>query len=172
MQALLLENLQIAPAFAVLHLLEPLNSDDLCVAAYYRGLELVTSKKEIGKRYLSGWFWLDFVATVPWGAISDMIATPSAFAAQLISLLRLLKLFRLARITPLVTRLTATSTINTGFVNAAKFLFYVLIMAHLLGCMFLVVPLVFPSDSEPWTSVYKIDNMTKDEQCATTVLLF
>eukprot|EP01051_Picozoa_sp_SAG22_P002136 SAG22_NODE_93_length_20834_cov_27.179503_14_plen_592_part_00 len=57
-----------------------------------------------------------------------------------IGLVRLIKVARLARASRLINRLTASWTINTGFVTATKFLVYVLICAHWLACFFFFIP--------------------------------
>eukprot|EP01043_Picozoa_sp_COSAG02_P004426 COSAG02_NODE_115_length_35467_cov_292.837056_7_plen_943_part_00 len=103
-----------------------------------RGYEIVYEKKVIAKNYLALWFWVDILATVQWDLIVGALFED--VDGGVVRLVRLIKVARLARASRLVHRLTASWTINTGFVEAAKFIIYVLICAHILGCFFFMVP--------------------------------
>ena len=105
---------------------------------YDRGYEIVYEKKVIAKNYLALWFWVDILATVEWDLIVGALFKDVDQGT--VRLVRLIKVARLARASRLVHRLTAAWTINTGFVEAAKFIIYVLICAHILGCFFFMVP--------------------------------
>eukprot|EP01052_Picozoa_sp_SAG31_P023972 SAG31_NODE_2011_length_6669_cov_2.063927_4_plen_222_part_00 len=71
-----------------------------------------------------------------------------------ISLVRLIKVARLARASRLINRLTGSWTINTGFVEATKFLVYVLICAHWLACFFFFWPSITDSFEGTWLTGY------------------
>ena len=105
---------------------------------YDIGFEIVTDKKAIAKNYLAGWFWIDFFATVEWdlivGAINEDVD------ASTIRLCKLIKIARLARASRLINRLTATWTTDTAYIEAIKFFIYVLIVAHVLACIFFLFP--------------------------------
>ena len=103
-----------------------------------RGYEIVYEKKVIAKNYLALWFWVDILATVQWDLIVGALFED--VDGGVVRLVRLIKVARLARASRLVHRLTASWTINTGFVEATKFIVYVLICAHILGCFFFMVP--------------------------------
>lgn len=103
-----------------------------------RGYEIVYEKKVIAKNYLALWFWVDILATVQWDLIVGALFAD--VDGGVVRLVRLIKVARLARASRLVHRLTASWTINTGFVEATKFIVYVLICAHILGCFFFMVP--------------------------------
>ena len=103
-----------------------------------RGYEIVYEKKVIAKNYLAMWFWIDMLATVEWDLIVGALF-PEVDQGT-VRLVRLIKVARLARASRLVHRLTSSWTMNTGFVEATKFIVYVLICAHILGCFFFMVP--------------------------------
>ena len=109
-----------------------------------RGYEIVYEKKVIAKNYLALWFWVDILATVEWDLIVGYLF--KGVDGGTVRLVRLIKVARLARASRLVHRLTASWTINTGFVEAAKFIIYVLICAHILGCFFFMVPTLITCD--------------------------
>ena len=70
--------------------------------------------------------------------------------AGTVSLVRLIKVARLARASRLINRLTASWTINTGFIDATKFLVYVLICAHWLACFFFFIPNLLDAFDGSW----------------------
>ena len=70
--------------------------------------------------------------------------------AGTVSLVRLIKVARLARASRLINRLTASWTMNTGFIDATKFLVYVLICAHWLACFFFFIPNLLDAFDGSW----------------------
>lgn len=113
-----------------------------------KGFEVVMEKKKIVKNYLGGWFFIDFIATVNWDIIIAAIGQSDA-DSPLIRLMRLLKVLRLARASRLINRLTASWTLHTAFIEAAKFFFYVFMVAHLLACFFFMWPTLMTCDRTP-----------------------
>ena len=116
---------------------------DIVVAfwtGYDIGFEIVTDKKLIAKNYLSGWFWIDFFATVEWDLIVGAIDVNGAIDTATIRLCKLIKIARLARASRLINRLTASWTTDTAYIEAVKFFVYVLICAHVLACIFFMFP--------------------------------
>ncbi|CAK0798611.1 unnamed protein product, partial [Prorocentrum cordatum] len=63
---------------------------------------LVTNRSSIATNYLRGWFWVDFMSTVPWHVIADAFssdtAADSTSADQLTKLAKVIKLTRLLRL--------------------------------------------------------------------------
>ena len=111
-----------------------------------KGFEVVMEKGAIVKNYLSGWFFIDLIATVDWGL---MIAA-SGFESDspLVRLMRLLKVLRLARASRLINRLTATWTLHTAYIEALKFFFYVFMVGHLLASFFYMWPTLMTCDRD------------------------
>ena len=110
-----------------------------------KGYELVMDKKEVVKTYLSGWFVVDLVATVQWALLWDLAFPGDRSPA--IRLIRIAKVLRLARMGRLITRLTASWTMHTGFIEAAKFFVYVIIVAHLQACFFYLWPILMDCEA-------------------------
>ena len=108
-----------------------------------KGFEIIMEKKAIIKNYVEGWFLLDLIATVQWDLVIQATGTGIPADSPMIRLSRLLKVFRLARASRLISRITATWTIHTAFIEAAKFFFYVGMVAHLLACFFFMWPTLF-----------------------------
>jgi len=80
--------------------------------------QLVTSKAMIAIHYLRGWFWIDFLSTVPWNVIAGALKPKSeknttsdglklAKVVKLMRLLRLMRMLRLCKIGVIWERLEA-----------------------------------------------------------------
>ena len=63
--------------------------------------KLITDNKAIAKNYITGWFWLDLVACIPFDLLQED-ESPSSGNNELIRLLRLPRLYRLVRLMRLV----------------------------------------------------------------------
>ena len=133
---------------------------------YEEGCEVVLDKRTVVKHYLKTWFTIDLIATMPW----DSMLSSTNVNTDDLSMLRLLKIFRLLRVGRLISKcvflrstfkfgfrnmqcvmyenaffqnsLTSSWTIHTGYIEAAKFFFYVLVVAHLLAVGFCCLLLI------------------------------
>lgn len=56
---------------------------------------------EIFKRYISGWFWLDFLSTFPVGMIFDKVNDDILRGSKAIRLIRFIKLLRVVKLSKL-----------------------------------------------------------------------
>ena len=92
---------------------------------YDKGYEVILEKRLIVKNYLAGWFFIDLLATIEWDLVIRALRKDADETSTFISMTRLLKVLRLARMGRLINRLTASWTVNTAFIEAAKFFFYV-----------------------------------------------
>lgn len=99
--------------------------------------------------YITGWFWIDFMAIVP---IQHILEVESGEDKQntaynkLLRLLRLPRLYRLLRLLKLgksgsdvkkklfVARLLSTLHINEGFIKVLVLLINILFLNHLVAC--------------------------------------
>jgi hypothetical protein len=113
-----------------------------------KGYEVIMDKRRIVKNYLEGWFLLDLIATVQWDLLIQLLGTGISADSPIVRLSRLVKVFRLARASRLIGRITATWTLHTAFIEAAKFFFYVGIVCHLLACFFYMWPTLFVCDRD------------------------
>ena len=99
------------------------------------GYDLVVDKSLIARRYLRFWFWADILATFPWD-VAILAVWPSLQEAQwTIRMIRMLRVLRLLRASRIIQRMTASWTVHTTYIEAAKFFIYATVVAHLLGCM-------------------------------------
>ena len=107
-----------------------------------KGYEIVMEKPEIVRNYLSGWFLIDFIATVDWNGFGEMLASDPATNPSWVKKLAMLKIFRLLRMGRLIDNLTKTFTVHSGFIEAGKFFVYTFVVGNLLACFFFLTPML------------------------------
>jgi len=146
------------------------------VLNFLTGLEnddgaLLYDLKVIGKRYLRGWFWVDFLACVPIDLILRGVngqiecsftdtcdgedSSAGAGAIKLLKLLRLarlMKLLRLMRISRILNRYENQLFYIMPLINIFKLVFVLLFMGHVTGCFF------YYFSTQDWRSKYEINH--------------
>ena len=115
-----------------------------------KGGKLIQDLKTIAKMYLTGWFWLDLIACIPFDMIgdgTDEYMTDASDNNELFRLLRLPRLYRLVRLLRLVKmlRVFKNSNLIMGLIDAVhvtpavtrlmKTLFGVVYLVHLFACI-------------------------------------
>jgi len=114
----------------------------------YQGVD-VTDPAKIARHYRRGRFPIDLLANLPF----DLLLLPwSGFTIEGISVVLYIRLFRLLRVVRLVAivrtwgRLTS---INTGYLRIGNLLLAVVVVLHLVACVWFLVPFIgdFPPDS-------------------------
>lgn len=125
---------------------------DLClnfVTAYYDSNGVREGRVEfITKRYLRGWFCIDFVSCIPVNYIAmamestgDSNDGDSNFRAfKVLRLFRLSKMLRLARIQRIIQRYEELEFVQ-NYAGMGGLLFAVIIMAHILACIWYTIGL-------------------------------
>ena len=111
-------------------------------SGYDKGFDVIMDKKKIAAHYLKTWFLVDFIATVNWSTVIGILFADKSGESVFVSMLRLVKVFRLARAGRIIKRITQSSTIHTKFIDAINFFLYVVIVCHLLACLFYLLPKV------------------------------
>eukprot|EP01048_Picozoa_sp_COSAG05_P015153 COSAG05_NODE_1794_length_4078_cov_2.720784_2_plen_641_part_00 len=117
---------------------------------YSTGYATITDKWLIAKNYLSTRFTIDLLSTVEWDIlIRLLICGADGCTGDLrevndySALTRMLKVLRLARAGPLLSRLSGNLTVHSAYLSAAIFFLYVLVVAHVLACLFYMIPILF-----------------------------
>lgn len=120
-----------------------------------RNKQTVTDLKTIAKEYLTGWFIVDFVSSLPvqWLGLEIYVPTQALRAVKMLKLLKLLRIFRLGR---MIGKIQERFQIKHATVMIVQFMFIILFAAHWLGCFYFYV-----SDSLDeeftWLTQYLID---------------
>jgi voltage-gated potassium channel len=109
----------------------------------------VTDPAKIARHYRWGRFPIDLLANLPF----DMLLLPlSGFTIEGISLVlyvRLLRLLRVVRLVAIVRIWGRQTSINAGYLRIGKLLLAVVVVLHMVACVWFLVPFVgdFPPDS-------------------------
>ena len=109
----------------------------------------VTDPERIGRQYRRGRFPVDLLAALP----LDLLILPwSGFTIEGISIVlyvRLLRLLRIWRLVAIVRTWERQISINAGYLRIGKLLLAVVLVLHLVACVWFLVPFVggFPPDS-------------------------
>ena len=109
---------------------------------YDKGFEVVMQKSRILRNYLAGWLWVDFMATMDWSWFLQFVRGEEGKPSIGVRMLRLIKVLRLMRAGRIIKRITTTWTVHTRYIDAVNFFMYVVVVCHLLACLFFLWPLL------------------------------
>ena len=119
----------------------------------------VTSRAMIAGRYLQGWFWIDFPASVPIELLDYFAGAQSEQWGMLrfLRLFRLLRLLRLLKMGEYVADLEDKFEVNLASLRIAQMLLKLIFLAHILACFwFYSAALVgFDEGLTTWVSEYE-----------------
>eukprot|EP00656_Telonema_subtile_P056479 TRINITY_DN902_c0_g2_i4.p1 TRINITY_DN902_c0_g2~~TRINITY_DN902_c0_g2_i4.p1 ORF type:complete len:728 (-),score=114.21 TRINITY_DN902_c0_g2_i4:164-2347(-) len=113
--------------------------------------EVVTDLRQIAHHYLRTWFLVDFLSSIPLRWLPGMNTTSDAVRA--LKLLKLVKLMRIFRLGRMVSRLQERFQIKHATVMIVKFIVYIFVVAHWLGCIFIFAT-DLQDDPDAWTTTY------------------
>lgn len=106
---------------------------------------LITEKGEIAKRYLTGWFVPDFMASMPFDLFAlhlmndeTEIQADQLRVLKMIRLLRLLKIMRMVKMSRLLTKFQESYQVKSGIMISVKFALITGVTAHYLACAWYV----------------------------------
>ncbi|KAL9246243.1 hypothetical protein vseg_019805 [Gypsophila vaccaria] len=110
---------------------------------------LVYDSKKIAKRYLSTWFIMDVVSTIPYEALAFWFI--GKYEVNLsYSSLGLFRFFRLRRVKQFFTRLEKDIRFNYFWVRCSRLLFVTLFFVHCGGCLYYLLAEVYPHKGKTW----------------------
>lgn len=127
--------------------------------AYYSPyLELITSRKQIAKKYVTGWFLIDVMSILPIELLADSINTNFnsiirfARMGKLARLIRLTKLLRLLKIfrdkAKIIKMLSDFLKLRMGMERLLFFSFLTIIMAHIVSCLWVLIPQIDSTNTD------------------------
>lgn len=97
----------------------------------YIGGQLVSNRRRIARRYLRGWFTIDFLAAFPFDLL---LAGPLGTLTGGARIFRLFRLFRLTRLAQFMQRMARSDLISLPFLRMMFLTFWVLLIAHWTAC--------------------------------------
>lgn len=135
---------------------------------YEKGVELVRDRRKTALRYvnpLKGWFLWDIAASIPLNWLS--IIWP-----QYQPIFRINRLFRLRRsmwyFARIEENLTGFKNFNPSLIRLAKFLFLILVIAHIFSCIFYLIVILEGEKSSRWT----LNNSLLDDEASVLLKYF
>ena len=117
-------------------------------------LKMISDRKLIAKRYLRGFFIIDFISILPYDDIT--LATGSKAnlkILRIVRIVRLAKLLRILRSSRIFARFENSMTINYGALKLVKFVVGTLFIAHWMACLWHLVKVVEQSRCN-WVTDY------------------
>jgi CRP-like cAMP-binding protein len=97
---------------------------------------IISDRKKIAKKYISGWFIIDLLAALPVFAVSNFFTVGKL--GEIIGILRLNRLLKLLRINRSLKRLGGTK-INPSIFRLILLVFWVFMAAHTIACGWIIM---------------------------------
>ncbi|KAH8092000.1 voltage-gated potassium channel [Aureococcus anophagefferens] len=114
-----------------------------------RGGMVIRSRILIAKRYLKGWFWIDFVSVIPFDLI-PVDALNKLKAVRLVKLLKLLKLGRVLRANRTLARWESSIAISYAKISMYTFALGIVFVSHWMACLWGLVDVMAEKDAWTW----------------------
>lgn len=117
------------------------------------GRTLVTDLKKIAHRYLKGWFWVDLVSIIPFEVIGLVVGSDVVSRLKILRILRLLRLFKLIKIlrsAAILRRWQSRVGIKYSIMSLAKYMTFIVFVAHWMGCFWHVVTRLEDESAHTW----------------------
>lgn len=119
---------------------------------YYSKGVLILKRKDIIKKYLSRWFWVDLPASLPYTWIlpdSDQVFTPTRFI-RMFKLLRLLRVLKLSRIFGKIEGYLDLSLVLNSILSLLKLSGMILVIAHWVACIWRLLGIIETEYPDTW----------------------
>lgn len=112
----------------------------------------------IGVNYLTGWFGIDLLSSVPLQWIPGLEDDSGSFEAfRGLKIIKLVKLLRVLRLTRLIALLQERFQIKHATVMIVEFMGIIFMVAHWLGCVFYFVTKLQWDNDQVWSMSYLAD---------------
>ncbi len=96
--------------------------------------KLITDHGTIARKYLKGWFWIDFFATIPFDLLlSEISVLALGRLGRMLRLFRLARLFRLIRIVQTMQRVNKSNIFNPSILRMVFLIFWIAFAAHFIS---------------------------------------
>ena len=141
---------------------------------------LVTSNRKIAIHYIKTFFFMDLMASFPFGLVLDGSAKTLNKGGKVmrlprlikfLRLIRLLKLLRVVRLRQFVSRVEHDFSIHHGVSRMLKIIFTVLLVTHLVGCLWYMIGRTGGEGDIDggWQWRYQMTNHTLEQQYVTSL---
>jgi len=125
---------------------------------YIQEEKLVSSRREILKRYLKGWFWMDLTTSIPFDRV-----LPSANSTKFAKLSKVLKIFRVVRLMKLIrmqrlmntmSKWEANSDTSTSQLRLLRFSMTIFMSGHIAACLWVGIAQLYRSHDCSFENFY------------------
>ena len=112
------------------------------VTGYRRGAEVVMDLRLIALNYLRGWFWVDFIASIPLDTLSVLFGDDQLCIAKICKFIQMLKICKVFRMLKMLrVRDVVDETIDLGWLTPGtskmlSIVFVYFLAMHFIGCAF------------------------------------
>jgi hypothetical protein len=129
--------------------------------AFYKEGVLIVDPARVRRQYIYSWCLIDFVSAIPFswflnGASQQSSANSARMSrivkmSRLLRLLRLTRVFKIAKVGQLLEDLQEKfHTVNVGIMRMFKILFFLLVMTHIIGCLFFCITNFANDPEDTW----------------------
>ena len=111
-------------------------------------MEFIEDRKEIAKKYLKFWFWIDLMVTLPYDVIVSRVDSDVSNIAYLAKFIRIMKIVRLIRLLKLVkvakdreriqSILLSRSNLSSAVERLVLSIFGFFILCHVIACGWII----------------------------------
>ncbi len=121
---------------------------------------LLVRRVDISRSYLSCWFWIDLLGSLPYSTLFALVLDPGAggldpAAFRFLRVLRLLRLVKVLRINALVSSIEIEWNVDLRGLRLLMLVIQIVYLAHVLACgAYLVADLSGRDGTPTWTSTY------------------
>lgn len=150
----------------------------------------MTDRKEISCTYIQGWFLIDFLSIIPFDELmllasvgsnpdDGLVATKLARVARVSKLYKLVKITRLIRMAKMAkykktigTKMNSVIKFGAAFERLMFFLLTLLLVCHLIGCMWIYIAKSVQDDeleNDSWIELNGYSDMGMGGLYATSV---
>jgi len=127
---------------------------------------LIKSHRMIRKRYMRGWFTIDFLTVLPFDSAKYVIKSDVSFV-RIIRLLRLFKLLRIVRASRIFTRWETKLGIDHGSMTYIKLSFTLSAMTHWFACFWGLTTFLQSESTATWLTVWLDSRVGTPPECTT-----
>ncbi|KAH9288120.1 hypothetical protein KI387_032237 [Taxus chinensis] len=113
---------------------------------------MIDNPRQIVRRYISTWFIVDVVSTIPLEGLNYVIRGTHAGFSLYYSLLNILRLWRLRRVKTLFTRLEKDIRLSYLWIRCARLICVTLFAVHCAGCLYYLLADRYPDRNNTWFS--------------------
>jgi len=115
----------------------------------------VKNQREVAKRYLQGWFFIDFVSVLPFDVIGMMSQSDDVGQLKVLRVIRvarLLKLLRIIRVNRVFRRWENMYSINYSVFGLYCYIAFVFFSTHWFGCFYRLVAYIEDAAEGSWVT--------------------